>query len=113
MGLGDRHLQNMLISTQTGHVMHVDFDILFGEGAGLSYPKTVPYRQTHNLVDGMGVLGYESCFRTTCESILRCFRDGYQSLYPILWNMHSEFDTLNTNKMEGVIIGSKDVVEEE
>ena len=39
--------------------MHVDFGILFGEGACLGYPETVPYRLTHNLVGGMGVLGYE------------------------------------------------------
>ena len=62
----------------------------------------MPYRLTHNPVDGMGVLGYEGCFRITCESILRYFIDGYQSLYYILRNMHSEFDTLNTNEMDGV-----------
>ena len=102
MGLGDRHLQNMLICTQTGHVMHVDFGILFDEGESLGYPETVPYRLTHNLVDGMGVLGYEGCFKTTCVSTLRCFREGYQSLYPILRNIQSEFDFLNTSKMDGV-----------
>ena len=112
MGLGDRHLQNMLISTQTGHVMHVDFGVLFCEGERLKYPETVPYRLTQNLVDGMGVLGYEGCFRRTCESILRCFRDGYQSLYPILRNMHSEFDMLDTKKIEGVHSRLKGLCEE-
>ena len=89
IGLGDRHPENMLLSTETGHLMHVDFGCLFREGEGLSVPEVVPYRLTHNMVDGMGVLNYEGCFRRTCEITLRCFRNEYQSLFPILRNMSS------------------------
>ena len=87
IGLGDRHPENMLISTQTGHLMHVDFGCLFREGEGLTVPEMVPYRLTHNVIDGMGVLNYEGCFRRTCETTLRCFRNEYQTLFPILCNM--------------------------
>ncbi|KAI6659823.1 Serine/threonine-protein kinase ATR [Oopsacas minuta] len=88
MGLGDRHLENMLISTQTGNVMHVDFGYLFREAESLPIPESVPYRLTQNILDGMGVLQHEGCFRRTCENVLRCFRNGYQTLFPILQNMN-------------------------
>ena len=88
IGLGDRHPENMLISMETGHLMHVDFGCLLREGEWLSVPEVVPYRLTHNVIDGMGVLNYEGCFRWTCEATLRCFRNEYQTLFPILRNMN-------------------------
>lgn len=33
--------------------------MLFDKGQLLNVPEIVPFRLTHNLVDGMGILGYE------------------------------------------------------
>ncbi|CAF1271979.1 unnamed protein product [Rotaria magnacalcarata] len=70
MGLGDRHCENILIDTCTG----LTFEI----------PEKVPFRLTHNVVDGMGTLGVEGVFRKTCEIILHLIRDERELLVSVL-----------------------------
>jgi ataxia telangiectasia mutated family protein len=31
LGIGDRHLENILIDTKTGGLVHIDFGIVFGQ----------------------------------------------------------------------------------
>jgi phosphatidylinositol kinase/protein kinase (PI-3 family) len=57
LGIGDRHLQNILICEKTGNLVHIDFGIVFEQGKCLSVPETVPFRLTRNIVDGMGPCG--------------------------------------------------------
>jgi serine/threonine-protein kinase ATR len=57
--LGDRHGENILIDENTGQCLHVDFDCLFDKGQSLKVPEKVPFRLTHNVVDGMGLGGLE------------------------------------------------------
>jgi hypothetical protein len=52
-GLGDRHLANMVLGPKS-HVMHVDLQMLFGDGALLPVPETVPFRFTPILTDAAG-----------------------------------------------------------
>ena len=33
LGLGDRHLDNILLHKQAGHVVHLDFNVIFGRQA--------------------------------------------------------------------------------
>lgn len=73
LGLGDRHLENILLLGDGG-VMHVDFDNLFEKALSLTKPEMVPFRLTQNLVDAMGVTGYEGHFRRSCESTLALIR---------------------------------------
>ncbi|KAJ1881421.1 serine/threonine-protein kinase M1, partial [Coemansia sp. S17] len=83
LGLGDRHCENILVDENTGSVLHVDFNCLFEKGMTLEKPERVPFRLTHNMVDAMGVTGYEGTFRKTCEmtlSLLRENRDGLMSV---------------------------------
>ncbi|KAJ2060643.1 hypothetical protein GGI17_003611 [Coemansia sp. S146] len=83
LGLGDRHCENILLDENTGNVLHVDFNCLFEKGMTLEKPEKVPFRLTHNMVDAMGVTGYEGTFRKTCEmtlSVLREHRDGLMSV---------------------------------
>ena len=43
VGLGDRHLENILIDSTSGSVMHVDFACLFDHGLNLQTPeKAIP-----------------------------------------------------------------------
>ncbi|KAJ2748090.1 hypothetical protein GGI19_006264, partial [Coemansia pectinata] len=70
LGLGDRHCENILLDENTGNVLHVDFNCLFEKGMTLEKPEKVPFRLTHNMVDAMGVTGYEGTFRKTCEMTL-------------------------------------------
>ena len=63
LGIGDRHVQNILIDKLTGEVIHIDFGIAFEMGKNLPTPETVPFRLTRDIVDGMGISGVEGVFR--------------------------------------------------
>lgn len=47
-------------------------------------PEKVPFRLTHNIVDGMGTLGVEGVFRKTCEIILHLIRNERELLVSVL-----------------------------
>ena len=49
LGLGDRHLDNMLLDLATGQVVHIDFNLSFDKGALLRVPEVVPFRLTQLL----------------------------------------------------------------
>ena len=84
IGLGDRHLENMLLDMATGQVIHVDFNVLFNKGLTLEVPEVVPFRLTHNLVDAMGSTVFEGHFRRTCEITLQVMRDNREELMSVL-----------------------------
>lgn len=46
LGLGDRHLSNILIDEHTAEVVHIDFGIAFEQGKVLPVPETIPFRYT-------------------------------------------------------------------
>jgi serine/threonine-protein kinase ATR len=74
VGLGDRHSQNILMDLGTGECVHVDFDCIFDKGLMLRTPERAPFRLTRNIVDGMGVTGYEGVFRHCCECTMGILR---------------------------------------
>lgn len=84
VGLGDRHLQNILLDLNTGECVHVDFNILFEKGKKLSIPERVPFRLTQNMVNAMGVSGYEGFFRKTCEETLDIIKKNKGSFFSVL-----------------------------
>ncbi|PVZ99903.1 hypothetical protein BB558_004057 [Smittium angustum] len=84
IGLGDRHCENILLHEPTGQVLHVDFNCLFERGTKLEVPEKVPFRLTHNMVDAMGVCGYEGDFRSACKITIRLLRYHRGSLMSIL-----------------------------
>lgn len=49
LGLGDRHLDNILLDKHTGSVVHIDYNIVFDMGQQLRVPEIVPFRLTHTL----------------------------------------------------------------
>nr|GEW19318.1 serine/threonine-protein kinase ATR [Tanacetum cinerariifolium] len=62
VGLGDRHGENILFDSTTGDCVHVDFSCLFDRGLQLEKPELVPFRLTQNMIDGLGITGYEGTF---------------------------------------------------
>lgn len=101
--LGDRHCENILLDTNTGDVVHVDFNCLFEkvlrllcgrfnpfnslssiQGKTLEVPERVPFRLTQNVIDGLGVTGVEGVFRIACEITMQLLRDNKDSLMSVL-----------------------------
>ncbi|KAL7237094.1 hypothetical protein ACSBR1_020211 [Camellia fascicularis] len=83
VGLGDRHGENILFDSTTGDCVHVDFSCLFDKGLQLEKPELVPFRLTQNMIDGLGITGYEGVFLRVCEitlSVLRAHRETLMSV---------------------------------
>lgn len=59
VGLGDRHIHNILFDSHTADLIHIDLGVAFDMGIVLRTPEIVPFRLTRDLVDAMGVTGYE------------------------------------------------------
>ena len=53
-GIGDRHLDNIMIAIQSGRIAHIDFNVAFEKGTRLRVPEIVPFRLTNNLVKALG-----------------------------------------------------------
>ena len=59
IGLGDRHLDNLLVEFSTGQVVHVDYNVCFEKGRSLRVPERVPFRMTQNIENALGFTGVE------------------------------------------------------
>nr|KAG5704900.1 hypothetical protein BaRGS_003883 [Batillaria attramentaria] len=59
IGLGDRHLDNVLVDLATGEVVHIDYNVCFEKGKNLRVPERVPFRMTQNIETALGVTGVE------------------------------------------------------
>ncbi|QSL66355.1 hypothetical protein MERGE_000733 [Pneumocystis wakefieldiae] len=84
LGLGDRHGENILFDENNGDSFHVDFNCLFEKGLTFEKPERVPFRLTHNMVDALGVIGYNGVFRKSCEVTMRILRSNQESLISVL-----------------------------
>lgn len=84
LGLGDRHLHNIILDTKTGDVVHIDLGIAFEQGKTLPIPERVPFRLTRDIVHGMGILGVEGVFRRCCEFTLEMMRREQAGITSIL-----------------------------
>ncbi|XP_053551228.1 serine/threonine-protein kinase SMG1 isoform X2 [Bombina bombina] len=84
IGLGDRHLDNVLIDMTTGEVVHIDYNVCFEKGKSLRVPEKVPFRMTQNIETALGVTGVEGVFRLSCEQVLQIMRRGRETLLTLL-----------------------------
>lgn len=84
VGLGDRHGENILFDSTTGDCIHVDFSCLFDKGLQLEKPELVPFRLTQNIIDGLGITGYEGIFLRVCEITLSVLRTHRETLMSVL-----------------------------
>jgi len=84
LGLGDRHLDNVLLQSDTGMVLHVDFGVLFNRGTKLHVPEVVPFRLTQSFVAGLGATGVEGKFKLEAEAGLVAVRKNMKPLSMLL-----------------------------
>ena len=90
VGLGDRHLENVLINSDSGSLMHVDFACLFDHGKNLLTPEQVPFRLTQNLLHSMGVCAADGLFRRVSELTLEQVRNHKHTLLNVLSTMRHD-----------------------
>ncbi|CAG9824418.1 unnamed protein product [Phaedon cochleariae] len=84
IGLGDRHLDNVLVDLSSGDVVHIDYNVCFEKGKTLRVPEKVPFRLTPNIKDALGVTGVEGIFRLACENVMKTMRKGRETLLTLL-----------------------------
>ncbi|GAA5846422.1 hypothetical protein JCM9279_001368 [Rhodotorula babjevae] len=84
VGLGDRHVSNILMDEARGELVHIDLGIAFDQGKRLPIPELVPFRLTQNVVDGFGMSGVDGVFRRCCEETLRVLRERSSVIMTIL-----------------------------
>ncbi|KAJ3081480.1 Serine/threonine-protein kinase smg1, partial [Rhizoclosmatium hyalinum] len=84
IGLGDRHLDNIMVDCKKGEVVHIDYNVCFEKGLRLRVPENVPFRLTQNLVGAMGVGGIEGVFRISCNLTLGVLQNNKDVLLALL-----------------------------
>ncbi|KAF4526767.1 hypothetical protein B566_EDAN012305 [Ephemera danica] len=81
LGIGDRHLSNMLVSLKTGVAIGIDFGHAFGSATQiLPIAEFVPFRLTKMMLNFMGPLGYAGLLRSVMIKSLRAFREHHELL---------------------------------
>ncbi|KAG5450970.1 Serine/threonine-protein kinase mTOR [Clonorchis sinensis] len=85
LGLGDRHPSNIMLSRETGKVVHIDFGDCF-EVAMMreKFPEKVPFRLTRMIIAAMEVIGIDGVYRQTCEMVMSLMRNDRESLLAVL-----------------------------
>ena len=80
VGLGDRHLGNIMINKKTGEVIHIDFGYVALKGLSLGVPEIVDFRLTMNLRKNLGLFEENGLFNYICVKTLRAFKEYYKTL---------------------------------
>ncbi|AYU75612.1 phosphatidylinositol kinase related protein, putative [Leishmania donovani] len=84
VGLGDRHINNILLHKGTAEVVHIDLGIAFDQNKLLPVPELVPFRLTRNMIDGLGVRGTEGSLRPCAEAAMHLLRGKRELIRTIL-----------------------------
>lgn len=104
LGIGDRHLSNILIDKETGKLIGIDFGIAFGAAANLAVPEIVPFRLTPQFVNVLQPMGIDGMMKKNMIHVLRCLRDYSRTILICLEMFVNEptMDWLMRAKMKSV-----------
>ena len=84
LGLGDRHMNNILMDMNTAEIVHIDLGIAFDAGLTLKTPELIPFRLTRDLIHGLGIYQTEGIYRQCAEKTMQVMRDNEEMLLTIL-----------------------------
>ena len=77
LGLGDRHLCNIMMQNNTSKLVHIDFGDCFEVALSRNqYPEKVPFRLTRMLLNSLEVSKIEGTFRSCCEEGMLLLRNN-------------------------------------
>lgn len=75
LGIGDRHLNNFMVSLETGGVIGIDFGHAFGSATQvLRVPELMPFRLTRQFINLMSPLKETGLMSSVMVCALRAFR---------------------------------------
>ena len=80
VGLGDRHLGNIMVNTKTGEIIHIDFGYVALKGLSLGVPEIVDFRFTLNLRKNLGLFQENGLFNYICVKTLKTFKEYYKTI---------------------------------
>lgn len=110
LGLGDRHLDNILMDFFSGEVVHIDYNICFDKGKKLKIPEIVPFRLTQTIEAALGLTGIEGTFRANCETVMTVLKKNKDIILMLLevfvWDPLIEW-TRGNNQDEAAIAGEE------
>ncbi|OHS95604.1 PIKK family atypical protein kinase [Tritrichomonas foetus] len=85
LGLGDRHLCNIMINNRSAKLIHIDFGDSFEVAQHRShFPEKVPFRLTKLLQKALEMGQPEGTFRSSCENTMRIMRTNSEQIIGLL-----------------------------
>jgi len=97
LGIGDRHLENIMISSKTGRLFHVDFSFIMGKDPVFNNPGI---RITSEMIDALGGInsaGYKE-FEELSTKIYNCVRRNIEIFVNMLMILPEITDDKITKK---------------
>ena len=102
LGIGDRHLDNIMI-TDKGNIFNIDFGYILGDDPKLLAPE---FRITYEMIDALG--GVESKFykefRVLCLKSYNCLRNHTNLIYILLSQLKTINNTINDDFIKNHIL---------
>lgn len=85
LGLGDRHLCNIMMKKKSAKLVHIDFGDCFEVAMHREkFPERVPFRLTRVLQNALDVSKVEGTFKTCCLEIMELMRSNSDQLIGLL-----------------------------
>jgi len=84
IGLGDRHLDNILLDFSSGEILHIDYNVCFDKGLRLRVPECVPFRLTKSIRHALGVTQTAGTFERACVMTMRVLRRHQKLLLALM-----------------------------
>lgn len=113
LGIGDRHMSNVMMNCQTGDLVHIDFGITFDSGKKLAIPERIPFRYTADMRDALGIYGHYGAINRFFEDVYSTLRKNH--IVVLLSLMNLKLDPLykwslevSTKKLEAMFDLSDD-----
>ncbi|KAJ2851161.1 hypothetical protein IWW36_001299 [Coemansia brasiliensis] len=124
VGLGDRHLDNLLVNTTESQLVHIDFNVCYDFGGVSQIPEQVPYRLTRNLAFLCGSLqnkqqyfAYSSSFAQAFSAVMQLARMDKHVLvnalaYRMMFYPFMEWHWIEQQRLDTLEVTNASVVED-